>query len=53
MIVAAFNPDLSDVKEAFLSECRIEDVPQYAKDPALAERLWQLSESLTSESAKL
>ncbi|TKA76339.1 hypothetical protein B0A55_03745 [Friedmanniomyces simplex] len=52
-IAAAFDPDLCGAKQAFLSDCHLEDVAEYAKDSVIAEKLWQLSEELTGESAKL
>lgn len=54
ILVAAFDPVLSDVRDqAFLSDCQIMDVADTAKSPAIAQRLWELSEQLTGEQAKL
>ena len=53
-LVAAFDPKLSEQTEkVYLSDCQLEDVEDYAKDPDAAERLWQLSEKLTGYTAKL
>ncbi|KAK0249719.1 hypothetical protein B0A54_03429 [Friedmanniomyces endolithicus] len=52
-LAAAFDPDLCDAKEAYLSDCHLVDVAGYAKDQAIAERLWQLSEKLTEGKANL
>lgn len=50
-LVAAFDPALNKPQEKiFLADCRFEDVKDYAKDKHIAERLWQLSESLIGES---
>ncbi|EMC96382.1 hypothetical protein BAUCODRAFT_107977 [Baudoinia panamericana UAMH 10762] len=48
-LVAAFDPKLAGVTDrVYLSDCQLEDVVDHAKDPALAERLWLLSEQLTA-----
>lgn len=52
-VVAAFDPKLTEAEYVMLSDCQLEDVATYAKDPSIAERLWQLSERLTGEHAKL
>ena len=47
LLVAALDPKLATVQDkVFLSDCQFEDVKDYAKDPDIAERLWQLSQSL-------
>jgi len=53
MLVAALDPKLATAEKVFLSDCQLEDVKDYAKRPEIAERLWQLSEQLVGEQAKL
>jgi NAD(P)-dependent dehydrogenase (short-subunit alcohol dehydrogenase family) len=54
-LAAAFDPELStdNSGRVLLSDCKLDDVSDYAKDPEIAERLWQLSETLTESSSKL
>lgn len=53
-LVAAFDPLLKSAGEGvFLSDCQLQDVLPYAKDPEFAERLWKLSESLVGGQSKL
>ena len=54
ILVAALDPKLANAStEVFLSDCRIEDVADSAKNPQIAERLWKLSATLTGNSAKI
>ncbi|KAK5118699.1 hypothetical protein LTR85_007905 [Meristemomyces frigidus] len=54
MLVAALDPKLTQTSnKVFLSDCQVDDVADHAKDPAIAERLWQLSEKLTGEDSQL
>ncbi|KZF26820.1 NAD(P)-binding protein [Xylona heveae TC161] len=50
-IVAAFSPDIVDQNGAYLKDCNVdmEAVAPYAKDTALAMKLWTLSEDLVGE----
>ncbi|KAL3444820.1 hypothetical protein BJX65DRAFT_282601 [Aspergillus insuetus] len=48
-IVAALSPDLVDHSGAYLSDCQIEEVREYAKDSKLAGKLWEISERLVKE----
>ncbi len=41
---------LSDMPGVYLDDCQVVDVAEYAKNPAKAEKLWDLSERLTGES---
>ncbi|KAK5675008.1 hypothetical protein LTS10_012420 [Elasticomyces elasticus] len=52
-VAAAFDPDLCEAQQVYLSDCHLEDVADYAKSPTNAERLWQLSEELTHRGTKL
>lgn len=46
-LVAALDPALAGPQDnIFLSDCQFEDLKDHAKDVEIAERLWQLSESL-------
>ena len=50
ILVAALDPGLMESKGfIMLSDCQLHDVASFAKDPKIAEQLWQLSESLTAE----
>ncbi|KAK5138480.1 hypothetical protein LTR08_000066 [Meristemomyces frigidus] len=50
ILVAALDPELLGSNDlVMLSDCQLEDVATYAKDPKIAEHLWELSESLTAE----
>ncbi|OJD30474.1 retinol dehydrogenase [Diplodia corticola] len=49
MIVAAFDPALNEPSGSFLSDCQYHEPPPYATDPALAEKLWSLSEELVKQ----
>jgi len=54
ILVAALDPKLAEADDrVLLSDCQLEDVAAYAKEPANAERLWQLSELLTGENARV
>lgn len=54
ILVAALDPGLAEAGDrVLLSDCQLEDVSEYAIGPANAERLWQLSETLTGEHARL
>jgi len=56
ILVAAFDPLLAKANasdQVFLADCQFSSVEQFASDPKIAERLWQLSEQLTAESPKL
>ncbi|KAL4878156.1 hypothetical protein BJY04DRAFT_229895 [Aspergillus karnatakaensis] len=48
-LVAALSPDLEDHNGAYLSDCQVTDVREYAKGPELVERLWKVSEELVGE----
>lgn len=49
ILVAALDPALAEADERpLLSDCQLEDVSDYAKDPEIAEKLWKLSKQLTS-----
>lgn len=53
ILVAALDPKLSgDHDQVFLNDCQFTDVADTAKDPGIAERLWNLSEQLTTVSEK-
>ncbi|KAF9514818.1 hypothetical protein BS47DRAFT_1342568 [Hydnum rufescens UP504] len=51
-IVAAFDPSIKDHSGSYLADCQVhnESVAPHASDPALAEKLWTLSEELLGES---
>ena len=54
ILVAALDPKIADADDkVLLSDCRFTEVADTAKDPQIAERLWNLGENLTGESAKL
>jgi NAD(P)-dependent dehydrogenase (short-subunit alcohol dehydrogenase family) len=54
ILVAALDPKLANAKtDVFLSDCKLEDVADTAKDPEIAERLWKLSETLARSNAKI
>jgi NAD(P)-dependent dehydrogenase (short-subunit alcohol dehydrogenase family) len=52
-LVAALDPDLrpasKDGNGIFLADCQISDVESWATDPAVAEKLWTVSEELVGE----
>ena len=50
-VVAAFDPalDQDPGRAPFISACQFDEPEAYASDPALADRLWALSEELTGE----
>ncbi|KAF2826039.1 retinol dehydrogenase 12 [Ophiobolus disseminans] len=49
-LVAALDPGLNPENGVFLSDCQIfEQVPGYAVDAKLAEKLWNLSEEIVKE----
>ncbi len=56
-MVAAFDPGLSDAgkvegskgKGLYLSDCQFVEASKFARDEALAERLWRLSEEIVAE----
>lgn len=52
-LVAALDPDLrpasKDGKGVFMDNCQIGDTASWATDPAVAERLWTVSEELVGE----
>lgn len=51
-IVAGFDPALDqDSGSVFIASCQFAKAEDYATDPALAEKLWKLSEDLTGEKA--
>lgn len=49
-LVAAFDPAINDAQEVFLDDCQFSDAKEWATDPGLADRLWELSEKLVGES---
>lgn len=56
ILVAALDPKLAKAdgaSQVFMADCQVESVEKFANDPEIAERLWQLSEQLTSEKGKL
>ncbi len=54
ILVAAFDPKLSAPHgHVLLSDCHLVEAAATAKDPHIADRLWELSERLTAEPAKL
>jgi len=53
MIVAAFDPALNASRDVYLAECQIDEAAPHADDPALAERLWHLSEELVGQKFEL
>ncbi|KAL4920499.1 hypothetical protein BDW62DRAFT_208986 [Aspergillus aurantiobrunneus] len=52
-LVAALSPDLAAHNGAYLADCQVEETRQYARDPELAEALWELSEELVGEGFKV
>lgn len=53
-LMAALDPGLKGQEGAFLRDCNVwkseaEPVPEYASDPATAEKLWGVSEELVGE----
>lgn len=46
---ALLDPDLEGESGAFLEDCQVKDVYEYAKDKGSEERLWELSEELTGQ----
>lgn len=56
ILVAALDPKLAqadDARQVFMADCQVEIVENFASDLNIAERLWQLSEKLTGETARL
>ena len=54
ILVAALDPLLAKAgDQVFLSDSQFVDVVDSAKNPDIAERLWQLSKNLTVDHAKL
>jgi NAD(P)-dependent dehydrogenase (short-subunit alcohol dehydrogenase family) len=54
ILVAAFDPHLARTDDqVLLAECQLIDAAPFAKDPAIADKLWKLSEQLTSSAAKI
>lgn len=50
ILVAALDPALSGcASSVFLSDCRLAEAVPHATDSGLAQKLWELSERLTSE----
>lgn len=45
---AAVHPDAARVSGEYLSDCNVAEPRRLAKDPALAERLWQRSEEIAA-----
>ncbi|KAG9380819.1 Retinol dehydrogenase 13 [Pyrenophora tritici-repentis] len=52
-MVAALDPALNEPKGVLLHDCQMCDAMPYATDPKLAERLWELSETLVQTDLKL
>ncbi|KAF1999299.1 short-chain dehydrogenase [Amniculicola lignicola CBS 123094] len=48
-LVAAFDPALTEKSGVFIDNCQFRDPSPHASDPAIAERLWHLSEELVRE----
>ncbi|KAL8925775.1 MAG: hypothetical protein Q9208_003272 [Pyrenodesmia sp. 3 TL-2023] len=46
-LVAALDPSLIDDSGAYLNDCQVEDVAEWAKDPKIAQRCWALSAEAT------
>ncbi|KAI0467663.1 hypothetical protein F4859DRAFT_229720 [Xylaria cf. heliscus] len=46
-LVAALDPSLDECRGLYLSDCQFFPCADHAKDPAVARRLWELSEELT------
>ncbi|KAI0577080.1 Retinol dehydrogenase 13 [Pyrenophora tritici-repentis] len=53
VMVAALDPALNEPKGVLLHDCQMCDAMPYATDPKLAERLWELSETLVQTDLKL
>ncbi|GME60292.1 short-chain dehydrogenase [Neofusicoccum parvum] len=50
LVVAAFDPSVKDHNGGYFVDCNaVHDVALHAKDPALAEKLWNLSEQLVDQ----
>jgi hypothetical protein len=41
--------DLTESAGAYLDDCQVVDVQPFAKDKAMAERIWELTEGLTGK----
>lgn len=48
-VVAVVDPRIASQSGSYLNNCQIEDVRDYAKDPAQVQKLWELSEQLIGE----
>ncbi|KAL2816720.1 hypothetical protein BJX63DRAFT_441456 [Aspergillus granulosus] len=48
-LVAALSPNLAGRTGAYLADCQVEEVREYARDPELVRKLWGLSEELVGE----
>lgn len=48
-VVAAIDPRIVSESGAYLANCQVEDVFEYAKDPEQVQKLWELSERLVGE----
>jgi hypothetical protein len=54
ILIAALDPALCEPQESvYLSKGRIADAASYTHDSEIAERLWKLSEELTSQSRQM
>lgn len=49
IVVAAIDPRIVSQSGAYLANCQVEDVYEYAKNPEQVEKLWELSEKLVGE----
>ena len=50
---ALLDPDLEGDSGAYLEDCQVKDVYEYAKDKGNEERMWELSERLTGQKLEL
>ncbi|KAI4213894.1 MAG: hypothetical protein LQ351_003589 [Letrouitia transgressa] len=46
-LVAALDPQLTSASGAYLNDCQVEDVAEWAKDPRIAEKCWAWSAETT------
>ncbi|TVY73167.1 putative oxidoreductase [Lachnellula suecica] len=49
ILVGALDPKLAGSESIYLEDCQLQEVAEFARDAAHAERLWELSEELVGE----
>ncbi|KAE8448958.1 hypothetical protein EG329_008754 [Mollisiaceae sp. DMI_Dod_QoI] len=52
-LVAALDPSIEKSSGAYLCDCAVEQTPDYAHNPELAQKLWTLSEKIVGQKFEL